>query len=164
MPHHENHGIYKGRLILKSPLLSLSLPILRTYKTMVTFSPIDHKDINQAAATISDTSQQVCSVRGRSYCLIHRRYFETSWCPDCGRAAISKFWNGRDDCIWIILLIWWIVLVVRRWKSTSLHTLMIISSYHIYKHKNPPHIANTTLTKKPKSTCHLFATYSLTFN
>ncbi|KAF7725332.1 hypothetical protein EC973_009671 [Apophysomyces ossiformis] len=25
--------------------------------------------------------------RGKSYCLIHRRYFETSWCPECGRAS-----------------------------------------------------------------------------
>lgn len=33
-----------------------------------------------------DTSK-VCSGRGKSYCLIHRRYFETSWCPDCSRAT-----------------------------------------------------------------------------
>lgn len=25
--------------------------------------------------------------RGKSYCLIHRRYFETSWCPDCSRSS-----------------------------------------------------------------------------
>ncbi|KAI9267639.1 hypothetical protein EDC94DRAFT_601555 [Helicostylum pulchrum] len=29
----------------------------------------------------------VCSGRGKSYCLIHRRYFETSWCPDCSRSS-----------------------------------------------------------------------------
>lgn len=30
---------------------------------------------------------KVCSGRGKSYCLIHRRYFETSWCPDCSRSS-----------------------------------------------------------------------------
>lgn len=35
---------------------------------------------------VVDTSK-VCSGRGKSYCLIHRRYFETSWCPDCSRAT-----------------------------------------------------------------------------
>ncbi|KAI9277978.1 hypothetical protein BC943DRAFT_332332 [Umbelopsis sp. AD052] len=25
--------------------------------------------------------------RGKSYCLVHRRYFETSWCPDCSRVG-----------------------------------------------------------------------------
>ncbi|KAI8363806.1 hypothetical protein EDC96DRAFT_511809 [Choanephora cucurbitarum] len=29
----------------------------------------------------------VCSGRGKSYCLVHRRYFETSWCPDCSRSS-----------------------------------------------------------------------------
>ncbi|ORY92115.1 hypothetical protein BCR43DRAFT_81056 [Syncephalastrum racemosum] len=38
------------------------------------------------ANIISETAR-VCSGRGRSYCLIHRRYFDTSWCPDCGRAS-----------------------------------------------------------------------------
>ncbi|KAI9311345.1 hypothetical protein BX666DRAFT_1868004 [Dichotomocladium elegans] len=31
----------------------------------------------------------VCSGRGNNYCLIHRRYFETSWCPDCQRMSGS---------------------------------------------------------------------------
>ncbi|KAL1935880.1 hypothetical protein VTP01DRAFT_14 [Rhizomucor pusillus] len=39
-----------------------------------------------SSANLNDTSK-VCSGRGKSYCLIHRRYFETSWCPDCGRAS-----------------------------------------------------------------------------
>lgn len=42
-----------------------------------------------SSANLNDTSK-VCSGRGKSYCLIHRRYFETSWCPDCGRAS-SKY-------------------------------------------------------------------------
>ncbi|KAI8143715.1 hypothetical protein BJV82DRAFT_609186 [Fennellomyces sp. T-0311] len=39
---------------------------------------------NTNATNGADTSK-VCSGRGKSYCLIHRRYFETSWCPDCSR-------------------------------------------------------------------------------
>ncbi|KAI7886176.1 hypothetical protein K492DRAFT_140910 [Lichtheimia hyalospora FSU 10163] len=49
----------------------------------------DHQHINYATASIPDTSK-VCSGRGRSYCLIHRRYFETSWCPDCSRAGFIR--------------------------------------------------------------------------
>ncbi|KAI9496769.1 hypothetical protein BDB00DRAFT_72322 [Zychaea mexicana] len=41
---------------------------------------------NATAANVIDISK-VCSGRGRSYCLIHRRYFETSWCPDCSRSS-----------------------------------------------------------------------------
>ncbi|KAF1800237.1 hypothetical protein FB192DRAFT_1309278 [Mucor lusitanicus] len=38
--------------------------------------------------TKSDTAgPNVCFGRGKSYCLIHRRYFETSWCPDCSRSS-----------------------------------------------------------------------------
>ncbi|KAI7897789.1 uncharacterized protein BX663DRAFT_481249 [Cokeromyces recurvatus] len=33
------------------------------------------------------TTSHVCFGRGKSYCLIHRRYFETSWCPDCSRSS-----------------------------------------------------------------------------
>ncbi|KAI8059314.1 hypothetical protein BC940DRAFT_247763 [Gongronella butleri] len=29
------------------------------------------------------TTVPVCQGRGKSYCLVHRRYFETSWCPEC---------------------------------------------------------------------------------
>ncbi|KAI9254601.1 hypothetical protein BDA99DRAFT_442783 [Phascolomyces articulosus] len=39
---------------------------------------------NSNAANVIDTSK-VCSGRGKSYCLIHRVYFETSWCPQCSR-------------------------------------------------------------------------------
>ncbi|KAI8364728.1 uncharacterized protein BYT42DRAFT_505992 [Radiomyces spectabilis] len=34
---------------------------------------------------------KVLSGRGKSYCLIHRRYFETSWCPECGRSKYSLY-------------------------------------------------------------------------
>ncbi|KAI9472148.1 MAG: hypothetical protein EXX96DRAFT_583044 [Benjaminiella poitrasii] len=37
--------------------------------------------------TTLTTTTLVCSGRGKSYCLIHRRYFETSWCPDCSRSS-----------------------------------------------------------------------------
>ncbi|KAI8877910.1 hypothetical protein K501DRAFT_197106 [Backusella circina FSU 941] len=33
----------------------------------------------------------VCSGRGKSYCLLHRRYFETSFCPDCSRSSRKFF-------------------------------------------------------------------------
>ncbi|KAI9020207.1 hypothetical protein CLU79DRAFT_836253 [Phycomyces nitens] len=39
-----------------------------------------------SAQTKTVDTTKVCSGRGKSYCLIHRRYFETSWCPDCGRS------------------------------------------------------------------------------
>ncbi|KAI9322755.1 hypothetical protein BX666DRAFT_2023200 [Dichotomocladium elegans] len=46
--------------------------------------------VDKTQATIEKTeSANVCSGRGRSYCLIHRRYFETSWCPDCSRGYRS---------------------------------------------------------------------------
>ncbi|KAI8368962.1 hypothetical protein BD560DRAFT_398212 [Blakeslea trispora] len=35
----------------------------------------------------------VCSGRGKSYCLVHRRYFETSWCPDCSRSSRKFLYN-----------------------------------------------------------------------
>lgn len=40
--------------------------------------------IMKSNATSIESS--VCSGRGKSYCLVHRRYFETSWCPDCSRS------------------------------------------------------------------------------
>ncbi|KAI9260486.1 hypothetical protein BDA99DRAFT_83006 [Phascolomyces articulosus] len=42
-------------------------------------------NVNQKSITTcsSDNKTKVCSGRGKSYCLVHRRYFETSWCPDC---------------------------------------------------------------------------------
>ncbi|KAI7851529.1 hypothetical protein BDC45DRAFT_572009 [Circinella umbellata] len=45
---------------------------------------------NGNAVNTIDTSK-VCSGRGRSYCLIHRRYFETSWCPECSRGAPRRY-------------------------------------------------------------------------
>ncbi|KAI8060540.1 hypothetical protein BC940DRAFT_246304 [Gongronella butleri] len=36
--------------------------------------------------------------RGRSYCLIHRKYFETSWCPDCDK---------KGKCIACKLVVIW---------------------------------------------------------
>ncbi|KAI7889638.1 uncharacterized protein EV154DRAFT_513964 [Mucor mucedo] len=36
---------------------------------------------------ISDSVKHICQGRGKNYCLVHRRYFETSWCPDCGRMS-----------------------------------------------------------------------------
>ena len=44
--------------------------------------------ISQQYNHISTEIKHVCLGRGKNYCLVHRRYFETSWCPDCGR---SKF-------------------------------------------------------------------------
>ncbi|KAI8149878.1 hypothetical protein BJV82DRAFT_503529 [Fennellomyces sp. T-0311] len=43
---------------------------------------------NTKSVACDDSKSKVCSGRGKSYCLVHRRYFETSWCPDCSR---SKF-------------------------------------------------------------------------
>ncbi|KAL0084069.1 hypothetical protein J3Q64DRAFT_1736865 [Phycomyces blakesleeanus] len=31
----------------------------------------------------TDMNIKIYTGRGKNYCLIHRRYFETSWCPDC---------------------------------------------------------------------------------
>ncbi|KAI8093199.1 uncharacterized protein BX664DRAFT_329140 [Halteromyces radiatus] len=38
----------------------------------------------------STMSLPVCQGRGKNYCLIHRRYFETSWCPDCRSRAPTR--------------------------------------------------------------------------
>lgn len=42
----------------------------------------------------------VCSGRGKSYCLVHKRYFETSWCPDCSRLSckLKEGWMVDPDC------------------------------------------------------------------
>ncbi|KAI8056353.1 hypothetical protein BDF21DRAFT_430627 [Thamnidium elegans] len=42
---------------------------------------------SQRINTISDSVKFICQSRGKNYCLVHRRYFETSWCPDCGRIS-----------------------------------------------------------------------------
>ncbi|OBZ83329.1 hypothetical protein A0J61_08625 [Choanephora cucurbitarum] len=39
----------------------------------------------------------VCSGRGKSYCLVHRRYFETSWCPDCSRSSRLLTLSNCED-------------------------------------------------------------------
>ncbi|ORZ04894.1 hypothetical protein BCR42DRAFT_183509 [Absidia repens] len=44
----------------------------------------------QTCQTVTNMTLPVCQGRGKSYCLIHRRYFETSWCPDCRGRALSK--------------------------------------------------------------------------
>ncbi|KAI8076446.1 uncharacterized protein B0P05DRAFT_139280 [Gilbertella persicaria] len=41
----------------------------------------------QSKNKMQSNGPNVCSGRGKSYCLIHRRYFETSWCPDCSRSS-----------------------------------------------------------------------------
>ncbi|KAI8331166.1 hypothetical protein BC941DRAFT_439168 [Chlamydoabsidia padenii] len=38
-------------------------------------------------STFTNMVLPVCQSRGKSYCLTHRRYFETSWCPDCRARA-----------------------------------------------------------------------------
>ncbi|KAI8997690.1 hypothetical protein BDB01DRAFT_772003 [Pilobolus umbonatus] len=43
----------------------------------------NHNTLNNKPAHTAET----CQGRGKSYCLIHRRYFETSWCPDCSRSS-----------------------------------------------------------------------------
>ncbi|KAI9494360.1 hypothetical protein BDB00DRAFT_761989 [Zychaea mexicana] len=45
------------------------------------------KSTTTAAAHDDSSKSKVCSGRGKSYCLVHRRYFETSWCPDCSRRS-----------------------------------------------------------------------------
>ncbi|KAI8391609.1 uncharacterized protein BYT42DRAFT_489789 [Radiomyces spectabilis] len=47
-------------------------------------STIISKTCSQQQAPVA---VHTCNGRGKSYCLIHRRYFETSWCPDCGRSS-----------------------------------------------------------------------------
>lgn len=42
---------------------------------------------NSKSSKTQTSGPNVCSGRGKSYCLIHRRYFETSWCPDCSRSS-----------------------------------------------------------------------------
>ena len=42
-----------------------------------------------AAENWSHIKEYVCQARGKNYCLIHKRYFEISWCPECGRSMIS---------------------------------------------------------------------------
>lgn len=42
--------------------------------------------VSQQFNHISDNIKLVCLGRGKNYCLVHRVYFETSWCPDCGRS------------------------------------------------------------------------------
>lgn len=42
-----------------------------------------------AAENWSHIREYVCQARGKNYCLIHKRYFEISWCPECGRSTIS---------------------------------------------------------------------------
>ncbi|KAI7902920.1 uncharacterized protein BX663DRAFT_55304 [Cokeromyces recurvatus] len=34
----------------------------------------------------SVTIKFACQSRCKNYCLVHKRYFETSWCPDCSRS------------------------------------------------------------------------------
>ncbi|KAI9334058.1 hypothetical protein BD770DRAFT_354462 [Pilaira anomala] len=46
--------------------------------TTITFQQMNH---------ISDNLKYICQSRGKNYCLFHRRYFETSWCPECGRMS-----------------------------------------------------------------------------
>ncbi|KAF1807032.1 hypothetical protein FB192DRAFT_1353469 [Mucor lusitanicus] len=42
-----------------------------------------------AAATEnwSHIKAYVCQARGKNYCLIHKRYFDISWCPECGKMS-----------------------------------------------------------------------------
>ncbi|ORE20769.1 hypothetical protein BCV71DRAFT_76281 [Rhizopus microsporus] len=37
--------------------------------------------------------------RGKNYCLVHKRYFETSWCPDCGRGKEKYLYIMRVKVI-----------------------------------------------------------------
>ncbi|KAI8975060.1 hypothetical protein BDF20DRAFT_876728 [Mycotypha africana] len=73
--------------------------------TIVTFSNTTlrlHKSVHASTATTtaspsastrtrshasSTASSPICHARGKNYCLVHRRYFETSWCPDCSRVS-----------------------------------------------------------------------------
>ncbi|KAL0076693.1 hypothetical protein J3Q64DRAFT_1647339 [Phycomyces blakesleeanus] len=48
---------------------------------------------NKAKAAEVTEATKVCSARGKSYCLIHRRYYETSWCPDCDRVNGKKIYR-----------------------------------------------------------------------
>ncbi|KAI9312890.1 hypothetical protein BX666DRAFT_1982914 [Dichotomocladium elegans] len=46
-----------------------------------------HASSAKTNKTQDSPDPKVCNGRGKSYCLVHRRYFETSWCPDCSRSA-----------------------------------------------------------------------------
>ncbi|CAO3626875.1 unnamed protein product [Cunninghamella echinulata] len=40
--------------------------------------------INSIVNKISSSLQEnINQARGKNYCLSHKRYYETSWCPDC---------------------------------------------------------------------------------
>ncbi|KAI8640331.1 hypothetical protein BD408DRAFT_348263 [Parasitella parasitica] len=43
--------------------------------------------ISRCNKSSDPTSPYVCFGRGKSYCLVHKRYFENSWCPDCSRSS-----------------------------------------------------------------------------
>ncbi|KAI7862417.1 hypothetical protein BDF14DRAFT_1856017 [Spinellus fusiger] len=38
----------------------------------------------------SEAGREVLHSRSKNYCLIHKRYFETSWCPECGRIELAR--------------------------------------------------------------------------
>lgn len=47
--------------------------------------------IFEKAASFIETVKQPCYSRCKNYCLIHRIYFETSWCPDCSSSKLSLY-------------------------------------------------------------------------
>lgn len=53
---------------------------------------------NYKSSKAQTSGLNVCSGRGKSYCLIHRRYFETSWCPDCSRSS-RKYLYVSKKCL-----------------------------------------------------------------
>ncbi|CAO0793880.1 unnamed protein product [Mucor circinelloides] len=78
-------------------LISFSLLILSfSFYFIVPNNPHTHRMslsfITAAAAAAaaenwSHIKEYVCQARGKNYCLIHKRYFEISWCPECGRMS-----------------------------------------------------------------------------
>ncbi|KAI7847856.1 hypothetical protein BDC45DRAFT_451181 [Circinella umbellata] len=54
----------------------------------ITVSNNNNNNVNEKCTSTTDSKTKVCSGRGKSYCLVHRRYFETSWCPDCSRTCM----------------------------------------------------------------------------
>lgn len=91
--------------------------------------------MNHAAATFVNTKTQatgaesttthVCNGRGRSYCLVHRRYFETSWCPDCSRTTCKSSSQEANVCTMMINL--WVFISCSLSKLHATFNLLSLS-------------------------------------
>lgn len=86
-----------------------------------------------AAATEnwSHIKAYVCQARGKNYCLIHKRYFDISWCPECGKSECIIHWMNPSwmTCIKILFTS---VLISIFWAAVSLCICNKHSSFPFY--------------------------------